>query len=142
MLGLGFGLEGKCLALALKAQALALNIKASGSASGLGFAESAALAVALALYLLALLASLVKYMISNFKLTALLIDFQVDGQMTLESNVSEVGDLRIAYTVSGRKSNTELSLLTFLSVANYCFRRQFHSGIFLMIQRRRGRIFC
>jgi len=97
------------LALASKAQAFALKTKASGSASGLGFAEPAlgcsfglgsSGVVSITGYIL---------LLSDFKMTTL-IDFQVDGQRTLESNVAEVGGLRIAYTVSGRKNNTELLL--------------------------------
>ena len=35
-----------------------------------------------------------------------LVDFQVDGQLTLESNVADVGGLKIAYDVNGDSTYT------------------------------------
>jgi len=35
-----------------------------------------------------------------------LVDFQVDEELTLESNVADVGGLKIAYKVNGDSNNT------------------------------------
>ena len=42
-----------------------------------------------------------------------MVDFQIDGELTLESNVADVGGLKIAYNVNGYRNNTSTTVICF-----------------------------